>query len=103
MQQTDARGSARNPGLWSNNHSQSHDLLSVERPFTALTSQTQNAYLSHERLDVYQLALKFHVGVMDLLPSKGQRVLRKAAIPRRGFGESTIQNEAEPINSKGLP
>jgi hypothetical protein len=38
--------------------------------------QTQNAYLSHEHLDVYQLALKFHVGVMDLLPTKGQRVLR---------------------------
>src|SRR5712691_5985027 len=38
--------------------------------------QTQNAYLSHEHLDVYQLAYKFHVGVMDLLPSKGQRILR---------------------------
>ena len=38
--------------------------------------QTNNAYLSHEHLVVYQLALKFHVGVMDLLPSKGQRVLR---------------------------
>ncbi len=38
--------------------------------------QTQNAYLSHEHLDVYHLALQFHVGVMDLLPTKGQRVLR---------------------------
>jgi four helix bundle protein len=38
--------------------------------------QTQNAYLSHESLDVYRLALQFHVGVMDLLPTKGQRVLR---------------------------
>ena len=38
--------------------------------------QTQNAHLSHETLDVYQLALKFHVGVLELLPTKGQRVLR---------------------------
>jgi len=38
--------------------------------------QTHTAYLSHEHLDVYQLALKFHVGVMELLPAKGQRVLR---------------------------
>ena len=38
--------------------------------------QTQTAYLSHERLDVYHLALQFHVGVMTLLPEKGQRNLR---------------------------
>ncbi len=38
--------------------------------------QTNNGYLSFESLDVYQLALKFHVGVMDILPTKGQRVLR---------------------------
>src|SRR5580765_794471 len=37
---------------------------------------TNNAYLSHESLDVYQLALQFHVGVMSLLPEKGQRNLR---------------------------
>ena len=44
-------------------------MLQNERP-------TNNAYLSHESLDVYHLALQFHVGVMDLLPTKGQRVLR---------------------------
>jgi four helix bundle protein len=38
--------------------------------------QTQNALLSHETLDVYHLALQFHVGVMTLLPEKGQRNLR---------------------------
>ena len=38
--------------------------------------QTNNAYLSHEQLDVYHLALQFHVGVMTLLPEKGQRNLR---------------------------
>jgi four helix bundle protein len=38
--------------------------------------QLNNAYLSHESLDVYQLALRFHVGVMTLLPEKGQRNLR---------------------------
>jgi len=38
--------------------------------------QTQNAYLSHEHLDVYHLALQFHVGVMSLLPEKGLRNLR---------------------------
>jgi four helix bundle protein len=38
--------------------------------------QTRNAYFSHEHLDVYKLALKFHVGVMTLLPEKGQRNLR---------------------------
>ena len=38
--------------------------------------QTNNAYLSHEMLDVYHLALQFHVGVMTLLPEKGQRNLR---------------------------
>ncbi len=32
--------------------------------------------LSHESLDVYQLALKFHQGVMTLIPGKGQRNLR---------------------------
>jgi len=38
--------------------------------------QTQNVLLSHETLDVYHLALQFHVGVMTLLPDKGQRNLR---------------------------
>ena len=38
--------------------------------------QTPNAYLSHESLDVYRLALQFHVGVLTLLPEKGQRNLR---------------------------
>ena len=38
--------------------------------------QPNNAYLAHESLDVYQLALQFHVGVMTLLPEKGQRNLR---------------------------
>jgi four helix bundle protein len=76
MLQNDARESARNPSPRYKVHSQNRDILSVDRPFTALPSQTQNAYLSHEHLDVYQLALKFHVGVMDLLPTKGQRVLR---------------------------
>ena len=37
---------------------------------------TNNAYLSHEMLEVYHLALQFHVGVMTLLPEKGQRNLR---------------------------
>jgi four helix bundle protein len=37
---------------------------------------TQNILLSHESLDVYHLALQFHVGVMTLLPEKGQRNLR---------------------------
>ena len=32
--------------------------------------------LSHETLDGYQLALKFHRGVMNMIPSKGQRNLR---------------------------
>ena len=34
------------------------------------------AILSHESLDVYQLALKFHLGVMTLLPSRGSPTLR---------------------------
>ncbi len=38
--------------------------------------QTQNVLLSHETLDVYHLALQFHVGVMTLLPEKGHRNLR---------------------------
>ena len=38
--------------------------------------QTHTAYLSHESLDVYHLALQFHMGVMTLLPEKGQRNLR---------------------------
>ena len=38
--------------------------------------QTHTAFLSHETLDVYHLALQFHVGVMTLLPAKGQRNLR---------------------------
>src|SRR5512140_1219926 len=32
--------------------------------------------LSHESLDVYQLALKFHLGVMTLLPQRGSPTLR---------------------------
>src|SRR4249920_3162264 len=38
--------------------------------------QANAVLLSHETLDVYWLALKFHNGVMTLLPNKGQRVLR---------------------------
>lgn len=34
------------------------------------------AMLSHESLDVYQLALKFHLGVMSLLPQHGSPTLR---------------------------
>ena len=34
------------------------------------------AMLSHESLDVYQLALKFHLGVMSLLPQRGSPTLR---------------------------
>ena len=34
------------------------------------------AQLSHESLDVYQLALKFHLGVMTLLPHRGSPTLR---------------------------
>ena len=34
------------------------------------------AQLSHESLDVYQLALKFHLGVMTLLPKRGSPTLR---------------------------
>ena len=34
------------------------------------------AMLSHESLDVYQLALKFHLGVMTLLPQRGSPTLR---------------------------
>ena len=34
------------------------------------------AMLSHESLDVYQLALKFHLGVMDLLPKRSSPTLR---------------------------
>ena len=32
--------------------------------------------LAHESLDVYQIALKFHQGVMNMIPNKGQRNLR---------------------------
>jgi len=38
--------------------------------------QTNNGYLSFESLDVYQLALRFHTGVMTFLPAKGERNLR---------------------------
>jgi four helix bundle protein len=38
--------------------------------------QSNTVLLSHETLDVYWLALKFHTGVMTLLPEKGQRNLR---------------------------
>ena len=38
--------------------------------------QTNNGYLSFESLDVYQLALRFHTGVMTFLPVKGERNLR---------------------------
>ena len=38
--------------------------------------QSNNVLLAHETLDVYWLALKFHTGVMTLLPAKGQRNLR---------------------------
>ena len=34
------------------------------------------AQLSHESLDVYQLSLKFHLGVMDLLPKRSSPTLR---------------------------
>ena len=34
------------------------------------------AMLSHESLDVYQLSLKFHLGVMTLLPMRGSPTLR---------------------------
>ena len=34
------------------------------------------AMLSHESLDVYQFALKFHLGVMNLLPQRGSPTLR---------------------------
>ena len=34
------------------------------------------ALLSHESLDVYQLALKFHLGVMTLLPNRSSPTLR---------------------------
>ena len=34
------------------------------------------AQLSHESLDVYQLALKFHLGVTDLLPRRSSPTLR---------------------------
>ena len=34
------------------------------------------AMLSHESLDVYQLSLKFHLGVMTLLPQRGSPTLR---------------------------
>ena len=34
------------------------------------------AMLSHESLDVYQLSLKFHLGVMTLLPHRGSPTLR---------------------------
>ena len=44
-------------------------MLNNERPIN-------NAYLSYESLDVYHLALQFHVGVMTLIPEKGQRNLR---------------------------
>ena len=38
--------------------------------------QPNNGYLSFESLDVYQLALRFHTGVMTFLPVKGERNLR---------------------------
>ena len=34
------------------------------------------AQLSHESLDVYQLALKFHIGVMTLIPKRESPTLR---------------------------
>ena len=34
------------------------------------------AMLSHESLDVYQLSLKFHIGVMSLLPQRGSPTMR---------------------------
>ena len=34
------------------------------------------AQLSHESLDVYQLSLKFHLGVMALLPKRSSPTLR---------------------------
>ena len=34
------------------------------------------AQLSHESLDVYQFSLKFHLGVMDLLPKHSSPTLR---------------------------
>jgi four helix bundle protein len=39
-------------------------------------NQPTTAQLSHESLDVYQLALKFHLGVMTLLPQRGLPALR---------------------------
>ena len=43
---------------------------------TTLATNASPVLLSHETLDVYHLALKFHTGVMTLVPSKGQRNLR---------------------------
>ena len=34
------------------------------------------AQLSHESLEVYQLSIKFHLGVMDLLPPRSSPTLR---------------------------
>ena len=38
--------------------------------------QPTTAQLSHESLEVYQLALKFHLGVMNLLPHRTSPALR---------------------------
>ena len=43
---------------------------------TEFATHAAGVTLSHETLDVYQLALKFHAGVMSLIPNKGQRNLR---------------------------
>ena len=40
-------------------------------------TQTTAAQLSHESLDVYQLGLKFHLGVMDLLQKRSSPTLRE--------------------------
>ena len=45
-------------------------------PQNTLATNASTVTLSHESLDVYQIALRFHVGVMTLIPDKGQRNLR---------------------------
>ena len=58
------------------------------------------AQLSHESLDVYQLALKFHLGVMTLLPNRGSPTLRDQ-IERASI--SIILNIAEGAGRRTTP
>ena len=58
------------------------------------------ALMSHESLDVYQLALKFHIGVMTLLPQRGTPTLRDQ-LERASI--SIILNIAEGAGRRTIP